>query len=114
MDQLFQKYSGVSGTDIPLPAAQEMKRLVLELGEIASKADYVKRKSILRRAENLGIPADKAEGMIFGFLQENADALEGYTPRFTPGPRPGGAQTDAGGGTPGPTMNWSPIDGVQQ
>lgn len=111
MDQLFQKYSGVSGTDIPLPAAQEMKRLVLELGEIASKADYVKRKSILRRAEGLGIPADKAEDMIFGFLQENADALEGYTPRFTPGPRSGGAQTDAGGGEA--ELEWTPSGGVQ-
>lgn len=82
LDQLFKKYAGVSGGDIPADAAKEMKRLILQLGETASKADYIKRKNILKRAKDMGIPADKAEGMIFGSLQDGADALEGYNPRF--------------------------------
>ncbi len=114
LEQLFSQYSGMSGSEIPKPAALEMKRLILEMGETASKADYKARKKTISRAKAMGIPEDKAEGAIFGGLQDDVD-MSGYTPRFTPGPRSGGAQTTPpGDGTSGPTMNWSPIDGVQQ
>ena len=113
LEQLFSQYSGMSGSEIPKAAALEMKRLILEMGETASKADFKARKKTISRAKAMGIPEDKAEGAIFGGLQDDVD-MSGYTPRFTPGPRSGDAQAEAGGGsTPGPTMNWSPIDGVQ-
>ena len=114
LEQLFSQYSGVSGSEIPKAAALEMKRLILEMGETASKADYKARKKTISRAKAMGIPEDKAEGAIFGGLQDDVD-MSGYTPRFTPGPRSGGAQTTPpGGSTPGPTMNWDPNSGVQQ
>lgn len=83
-DQIIEKYTGMSGGDVPLTAAMEMKRLILELGEVASKADYKERKRTLKRAKDIGIPADKAEGMIFGSLQDMPDDMEGYQPRFQP------------------------------
>lgn len=87
IDQIAQKYTGMSGGDIPLDAAMEMKRLILELGETANKADYKARKRVLKRAEAAGIPADKAESLIFGALQDAPEDMQGYTPKFTPGTR---------------------------
>jgi hypothetical protein len=84
IEQIAQKYTGMSGGDIPAGAAQEMKRLILELGETSSKADYKARKKVLKRAVSMGIPADKAEEMIFGGLQDSEADMEGYQPRFQP------------------------------
>ena len=83
-DQIIQKYTGMSGGDVPLTAATEMKRLILELGETASKADYKARKRALKQAAAAGIPADKAEALIFGSLQDSEADMEGYQPRFQP------------------------------
>lgn len=110
LEQLFSQYSGMSGSEIPKPAALEMKRLILEMGETASKADYKARKKTISRAKAMGIPEDKAEGAIFGGLQDNVD-MSGYTPRFNPAPRAGNPPPS---GSSGPTMNWDPISGVQQ
>ena len=102
LDQLFNQYSGVSGGNIPLEAAQEMKRLILQMGETASKADYIKRRNILNRAKTIGIPADKVEAMIFGSMQDGPDVLEGYQPRFTPGERKTDIQMQSGGDADAP------------
>lgn len=103
--QIADKYTGVSGGDIPATAAAEMKRLILELGETANKADFKARKKVLKRAEAAGIPADKAEQLIFGSLQDTPEDMQGYTPRFQPGER----QTDAGIQTaPDPTSQPLP------
>ena len=110
LEQLFSQYSGVSGSEIPKAAALEMKRLILEMGETASKADFKARKKTISRAKAMGIPEDKAEGAIFGGLQDDVD-MSGYTPRFTPGPRSGGAQTDTGSGEA--ELEWTPGGGVQ-
>lgn len=87
IDQIAQKYTGMSGGDIPAGAAGEMKRLILELGEASSKADYKTRRKVLKRAKAMGIPEDKAEAMIFGSLQDAPEDMDGYQPRFSPGSR---------------------------
>lgn len=111
LEQLFSQYAGLSGSEIPRDAALEMKRLILEMGETASKADYKARKKTIARAKAMGIPEDRAEGAIFGGLQDDVD-MTGYTPRFTPGPRSGGAQP-AAGGSGEPVLEWTPNGGVQ-
>lgn len=81
LEQLFEQYGGVSGSEIPKDAALEMKRLIMQMGETTAKADYKARKKTLARAKAMGIPDDKAEGMIFGGLNNDVD-MSGYTPRF--------------------------------
>jgi len=111
IEQVIKKYSGYSAGDIPADAALEMKNLILKMGEITSKSDYMYKKQTLKRAIAAGIPSDKAEALVFGSLQPDESDMEGYQPRFTPTAPPPAAP---GGSTPGPTMNWTPGGGVQQ
>lgn len=101
LEQLMDKYSGASGGEIPMGAAQEMKRLILEIGETTAKADYKARRKVLARAKAIGIPEDKAEQMIFGGLTELED-MSGYKPRFEPPPRATDAQLKSETGAPVP------------
>lgn len=106
LEQLMQKYSGASGGEIPMGAAQEMKRLILEIGETTAKADYKARRKVLARAKAIGIPEDKAEQMIFGNLNELED-MSGYKPRFEPPARATDQQLKT---EPGAPKNLTPGD----